>query len=295
MRAGGADKELELSDFSSGQAIAIADDQMIGNGSPSRGRKASKESAVYGVVPPVTGMARDDDDDIDLHVVSSHPKAAAGGGGCCSCCSRCGSVMGSAPEGEGADYSLAKYLATSTCGVLKQRLPWLVTLLILQSFSAAIMHGFHTVLEEHIVVAFFVPMLVGTGGNAGNQPGVMVTRALGNGELKAPGVLRKVVAKESRVSVTIATILGTISFLRVEVEYPGEHLSALTIAIAMWFVVFLAVFLGVGFSVLLDRLGLDPAAGAAPTLSTIADITGITVLCASALLILGKTAPEATV
>ena len=203
--------------------------------------------------------------------------------------------MGSAPEGEDADYSLSKYLDTSVWGTLKQRLPWLVTLLILQSFSAAIMHGFHTVLEEHIVVAFFVPMLVGTGGNAGNQPGVMVTRALGNGELKEPGVLRRVVSKESRISFTIATILGSISFVRVEIEYPGEHLSALTIAIAMWFVVFLAVFLGVGFSVLLDRLGLDPAAGAAPTLSTIADITGITVLCASALIILGKEAPDGPV
>ena len=106
--------------------------------------------------------------------------------------------MGESPEGEDRDYSLQKYLDTSTCGVLKARLPWLVTLLILQSFSAAIMHGFHTVLEEHIVVAFFVPMLVGTGGNAGNQPGVMVTRALGSGELKAPGVLRRVVVSFAR-------------------------------------------------------------------------------------------------
>ena len=65
---------------------------------------------------------------------------------------------------------------------------------MLQSFSAAIMHGFQRLLEQHLVVAMFVPMLVGTGGNAGNQPGVMITRALGSGELSGPGVLRRVVS-----------------------------------------------------------------------------------------------------
>jgi magnesium transporter len=55
--------------------------------------------------------------------------------------------------------------------VLSKRLPWLVALLLLQSFSAAILHAFDELLAKHIVIAVFIPMLVGTGGNAGNQPG----------------------------------------------------------------------------------------------------------------------------
>lgn len=57
---------------------------------------------------------------------------------------------------------------------------------------------------------------------------------------------------------------------------------------AMWCVVALSVFLGIGFSVLMDRYGIDPAAGSAPTLTTIADLIGITLLCLMALIVLGN-------
>ena len=129
-------------------------------------------------------------------------------------------------------------------------------------------------------------MIVGSGGNAGNQPGVLVTRALGSGELSRPGALRDLVFKECSVSVAIASILGIFSFFRVLAEYPTDALSALAIALAMTSVVGISVFLGIGFSVLTDRLGIDPAAASAPTLTTIADLLGITILCGMALVIL---------
>lgn len=195
--------------------------------------------------------------------------------------------------------------------ILKQRLPWLVGLLMLQSVSASIMHGFEDLLEKHLVVAMFIPMIVGSGGNAGNQPGVMVTRALGIGEFQRPGLLREFIKREGTVISIIATILALFSFIRVLIEYPDDAKSALAISMAMWSVVAVSVchvslfvyiflfftlhhansarqvFLGIGFSVIMDRYGIDPAAGSAPTLTTIADLLGITLLCVMALVVLG--------
>jgi magnesium transporter len=131
-------------------------------------------------------------------------------------------------------------------------------------------------------------MIVGSGGNAGNQPGVMVTRALGLGEFNKPGLLRAFVRREGAVIAVIATILAVFSFLRVLVEYPDDAKSALAISLAMWSVVAVSVFLGIGFSVVMDRYGIDPAAGSAPTLTTIADLLGITILCLMALMVLGN-------
>ena len=105
----------------------------------------------------------------------------------------------------------------SILDILKQRLPWLAGLLMLQSVSASIMHGFDTLLEKHLVIAMFIPMIVGSGGNAGNQPGVMVTRALGIGEFRRPGLLRAFIKRECTVISIIATILSVFSFIRVRI------------------------------------------------------------------------------
>lgn len=114
--------------------------------------------------------------------------------------------------------------------IIKQRLPWLAGLLILQSVSASIMHGFEDLLDKHLVIAMFIPMIVGSGGNAGNQPGVMVTRALGMGEFNKNGMLNAFVRREATIICIIASILAFISFLRVLVEYPDDVKSALAIS-----------------------------------------------------------------
>lgn len=83
-------------------------------------------------------------------------------------------------------------------------------------------------------------------------------------------------------------ILGSIAFGRVLAEFPQSLWSALTISVATALVVVVSMFLGILFSLGIDRLRLDPAAGAAPLLTTVADMTGITLLCLSGLAILGS-------
>jgi len=183
-------------------------------------------------------------------------------------------------------YDLATYLTLPYWKLAMNRLPWLVGLLFLQSFSAAIMGGFEKLLENHIIVTLFVPMLVGSGGNAGNQPGVMVTRAVGTGEMK--GNIKKVLRKEFFMSLITSTTIGILGFCRVLMDPSPEPLSALAIGLSLWCVVFCAIFLGIFFSLMMDRIGIDPASGSAPLLTTIADLIGISLLCIVSSIVFGE-------
>jgi len=174
-------------------------------------------------------------------------------------------------------YDLSTYFALPFWKLSLNRLPWLVGLLFLQSFSAAIMGSFEQLLEKHIIVTLFVPMLVGSGGNAGNQPGVMVTRALSTGEIK--GHVTKLLKKELVMAFITSTTIGILGFCRVLMDPSPDPQSALAIGLSLWCVVFVAIFLGIFFSLMMDRIGIDPAAGSAPLLTTIADLIGISLLC----------------
>lgn len=183
--------------------------------------------------------------------------------------------------------TIHEYLRIPLCRHLRIRLPWLIILLLLQSFSASIMHGFEEILESNFVVALFVTMLVGTGGNAGNQSGVIVTRALSRERDFIYANYGRVLRQEAQLALVQGTVLAAITFGRVLAEFPEHIWPALTIASALFVVVFFSMLLGIVFSLGIDRLRLDPAAGAAPLLTVVADMMGIMTLCLVGLAILG--------
>jgi magnesium transporter len=197
-----------------------------------------------------------------------------------------GDATGSPAGDDRDDTSLPSYFARSVLGHVRVRLPWLAALLLLQSVSAVILHGFDEMLSKHLAIAMFVPMIVGTGGNAGNQPGVIVTRALDSDRENLLANIGQLLSKEARIGALQASILSACAFGRVLIEFPGDVRAALAIALATFTVVFVSVFLGVGFSVGIDACRLDPAAGSAPLLTTISDILGILTLCVMSALIM---------
>ena len=176
---------------------------------------------------------------------------------------------------------MQQYLRQHPAKMLKGRLPWLVVLLLIQSVAAVVMRSFDELLEREIVIAFFVPMIVGTGGNAGNQPGVAVTRALGLGSVDTP-TLWKIARKELGLGLVTSSILAACAFGRVLLTNPHNGEAAFAIALAVFIMINLAIALGVGFSIAMDRYNIDPANGAAPLLTTLTDLTGIVILCAIA-------------
>ena len=186
-----------------------------------------------------------------------------------------------------ASMAMDTYLRVPLWQHLKIRTPWLMFLLLLQSNSALIMGAFDEIFERHIVVALFITMIVGAGGNAGNQPGVMMTRALSKERAYIFANLPAVLRTELLLSLVQGSVLGLLAFARVMVEYPTQYRAALVVGIATSSVVIVGVFLGITFSLGIDRMNLDPAAGAAPLTAVVADMTGITIICLLALAILG--------
>lgn len=178
-------------------------------------------------------------------------------------------------------------LATPMCKTIRDRLPWLVGLLLFQSVSAFIMHKFENTLDANLVVAFFIPMLVGTGGNAGNQPGVMVTRALSTGDPSSK-TLRSIICREIAISFIQACTLSSVAFFRVIMQFPKAMPTSFTVAISLFGVVLISASLGVSMSLILHYLNIDPANAAAPIVSTVSDLIGILLLCSCTAIFLGS-------
>jgi magnesium transporter len=178
------------------------------------------------------------------------------------------------------------YFQTSFWRLIAQRSPWLIGLLFLQSISSLIMRSYHVVLDGNIILAFFLTMLIGTGGNAGNQSGALVIRGLATGEVGKKNGLRMLL-REFGISIIMAIILGTISFARVMLTPESTLLAAFAISISLFFIVITSMILGTFIPILFQRMKIDPAHSAAPFLATLMDIIGILIYCVVSSKILG--------
>ncbi|KAK4530735.1 hypothetical protein CCYA_CCYA05G1592 [Cyanidiococcus yangmingshanensis] len=180
---------------------------------------------------------------------------------------------------------IESYFKTSTRSFVIGRSAWLVALLLLQSVSSIVLGHYSSLIERHVVLALFLTMMVGAGGNAGNQSSALVIRGLATGEINASNAGR-VLWRELVVGCTIATVLAAVGFVRVSMS-GGDILASITVSASLWITVFMAVLTGTIAPLVLARLGLDPCHCASPLLSTLTDIGGVLALCLVASIILG--------
>ncbi|MBD3273655.1 magnesium transporter [Candidatus Dependentiae bacterium] len=169
------------------------------------------------------------------------------------------------------------YMQTPIWKLIWQRSPWLVGLLLLQSLSSFILSGFQNIVDRYFIIPMFLTMLIGTGGNAGNQSSAIVIRGLATGQISRKNSL-KVLLKEFGTSIAIALLLTIVSFFRVFL-FQHDIISAFTVSIALFLIVITSMFLGALLPLLLERLNLDPAHSAAPFLATLMDILGVLIYC----------------
>ena len=174
---------------------------------------------------------------------------------------------------------LEAYYARPLLDDLRSRIPWLVSMMLVQSVSAVVMEHYETILRDDMTLAFFVPMLVAIGGSAGNQPGVAVTRAL-NGGAATRDDWRRMLSREARGALATAVVLSAAAYLRVAAE--ASVSSAVVIALSAFVLVLLAACVGVLLSLGTSQVGVDPAHAAAPMVAAFADIMGLLVLFAFA-------------
>lgn len=168
------------------------------------------------------------------------------------------------------------YFGTTVLEHVKSRLPWLLFLMLSATITQMIMNHYEAALVVMPQLAGFVPMLTGTGGNCGSQSSTLVIRGLSVGEIEFSDIL-KVIFKEVRVAVMISVILAVVNGIRILVMGQGDIMIALTIGLTMACTVVIAKVVGCTLPLIAERVGLDPAIMATPLISTLVDISTITV------------------
>lgn len=182
--------------------------------------------------------------------------------------------------------SRTTYLESSVFSLMRRRIPWLVVLLLAATVTTNVIAGYRHVLEAAVVLAFFIPIVTGTGGNSGTQSATLMIRGLATGELRFHDVGR-ILGKELLIGLLIGLSLGVLTVARAMLLPPEVSFNeALAVGTAMCFVVVVATLVGAFAPLIISRLGFDPAVMAGPLMATLIDVSGLTIYFETAKLLL---------
>ena len=165
------------------------------------------------------------------------------------------------------------YLQTKLTTLFRSRIGWLLVLFFAEAFTGTIMRYFESVLEQVVSLAFFIPLLIGTGGNSGSQAATMITRAIALGEVSMKD-FAKVVWREARVSLALGVVMAMAGYLRA-LMLGESSLLGLTVGITIWLIVIVGSTTGAILPLIGKRLGIDPAVFSAPLITTVVDALGL--------------------
>ncbi|MBU5461597.1 magnesium transporter [Lachnoclostridium sp. MSJ-17] len=166
------------------------------------------------------------------------------------------------------------YMRTSVWGIYKKRVPWLLVLMLSATFTSTIISAFDGMLASVIILSSFIPMITGSGGNAGSQASVSVIRALSLGEVEFKSMF-KVLWKELRVAALCGLTLAAANFIKLMVfDLRGNDnavVIALVVSLTLVGTIIMAKIVGSSLPLLSSKIGLDPAVMANPLISTVCD------------------------
>lgn len=181
------------------------------------------------------------------------------------------------------------YMKTSVFGLYKKRAPWLLILMLSATFTSAIISSFEAVLANVLILSSFIPMITGSGGNAGSQSSVSVIRALSLGEIQFKSIFL-VLWKEFRVSILCGITLAAANFVKLLLfDLHGQEnafMIALVISLTLVGTIIMAKLVGSSLPLLASKVGFDPAVMANPLISTVCDSLSLLIYFGVAKLIL---------
>ena len=199
------------------------------------------------------------------------------------------------------------YLKTGVFSLYIHRIPWLCILMVAAIFTELVINHFSNLMSvqfQSFISAMLlacIPMLMDTGGNAGNQASVTIIRGISLGEIEFKD-LPRVIFKEWRISLLAGATLAIVNFGKMMMMYAITYhnsfnnqftpylLIAVTVSIALCCTVFLAKFIGCSLPILAKKIGFDPAVMAGPFITTIVDVTSLLILFGLALMLVPKMA-----
>jgi len=179
----------------------------------------------------------------------------------------------------------AGYFETSVFKHSKNRILWLLILMLSSAVSGGIITHYQEAFAALPLLVAFIPMIMGTGGNCGSQSSTLIIRGLATDEIELKDVFRAL-WKELRVSLLVGVVLAIVNGLRILIQYQDLQL-AIVIGITLIATVALAKSLGCLLPLLAKKLKLDPAIMASPLITTLVDIFSILVYFQIATAIMG--------
>ncbi len=175
------------------------------------------------------------------------------------------------------------YTKVGVFETLWHRVPWLLLLMISSTFTGIIIAGYEGRLAGSLILTAFIPMLMGTGGNAGSQSSVTIIRSLSLDEIEFKDILW-VMFKECRVSILCGVILGAVNFGKI-LLVDGWMLQnpeidvwiSLVVSLTLVVTIIVAKIIGCSLPMIAKKLHLDPAVMASPFITTIVDVVSLLV------------------
>ena len=177
------------------------------------------------------------------------------------------------------------YLKTSAFKHAKNRIVWLLILMISSMITGAIIENFEAAISSLPILVAFIPMIMGTGGNSGSQSSTLTIRGLAVDEIATKDIL-KVMWKELRVAIIVGLTLAIVNSARIMIQYHDAKI-AFTVSLTLMFTVILAKQLGGILPILAKKLKLDPALMASPLLTTVVDTVSVLLFFTISTLVFG--------
>jgi len=168
---------------------------------------------------------------------------------------------------------IISYARASVTELVKRRAGWLILLLIFDFLTGTVLKSFEHTLSSVVALAFFIPMLLDTGGNAGAQTSITIIRGLATGDVNFKNIF-KVIKLEFSAALLMGLIIGSVAFARA-LLLQKDFFIALTVGLSMIIIGILAISTGVFLPLFSKKVGLDPAVLAGPITTSIVDVFGL--------------------
>lgn len=174
----------------------------------------------------------------------------------------------------GSEVPVERYITARVGELVRARLPWLLVIYLIESITANVLKSYEHVLSRAAVLAAFIPLIMGTGGNVGSQAVGLIIRALALGEVseRSRDDALLVIKKELATSTMIAVVFSLVGFA-FALAVSGSLRVGLAVSATLFIIIYFADLSGALLPLAARRLGLDPASVSTPLITTVVDVS----------------------
>lgn len=168
------------------------------------------------------------------------------------------------------------YLKTGIFETWKARIPWLMILMLSATFTGKIIQVYEEALTAYVILTSFIPMLMGSAGNAGGQASVTIIRSLSLGDIEFEDTW-KVIWKELRVSILCGLTLAVVNLIKLMIVDRVTFMVATVVSLTLLITIIISKIVGCTLPILVKKIHLDPAVMASPIITTIIDALSLVI------------------